>query len=346
MNLNRRRLCGAMFGAGLLPIPGNATSTEGAGITDKKCVSIRGLHFVLQKVTYESALRMLSLIKAANFNTLYLQLSDGVKLETSPWTPREDAWSNIQFRNWISEVESNGIELVPEVKLLTHQSHFLQNNFPSLMHDSHTYDPQKDKVYDIVFDVLDELIESVNPQSIHIGHDELHNRRITKKREVISEDPGMLPGDEFLGNIHKVKEYLDRRLIKTWIWGDMFLSPVEFPSMLSEVLGGGAPGYGKSLRDKLSRDVGICDWQYYNRRKNFTSYTTLLEEGFEVLGSTWKNHRNIADYSKFVSEKNGAGMLATSWFHVQRQEWEIVEDIISHSGQVYYKFFDDDRCSS
>lgn len=125
------------------------------------------------------------------------------------------------------------------------------------------------------------------------------------------------------------------------MWGDMLISPDEFPEMLGRHLHGTLPGYGKAMREKLPKDIVICDWHYFDTQKDFPSLAAFKREGFRVLGATWKKDDTTANFSRYAAAHGADGMIATTWFHVQRKEWDIVDKIIDTSGKIFMKDFPD-----
>ena len=301
----------------------------------------RVLHFVLRGLELERAYWIADEADKSQFTTLQIVITDGVQLDHAPWKVREDAWTKKEFVEWVGNMRNRGIEIVPEIKLLTHQEKFFQAKYPYLMFNQSTYNPLIDETYQYVFAILDEIIEIIHPKAIHIGHDEVagHNARSRKKWLLSNEK--MLPAELFLKDVLILHNYLKKKNLETWIWGDMLIDPNEFPTMLAKHLHGSVKGYGKVLRDQLPRDIVICDWHYFDKQPIFPSLSTLQNEGFRVLGSTWKNRTTIHNFSKYAALHNAHGMIATTWFHVQRKDWNMVQDIIKFSGAIFSKSFPD-----
>jgi hypothetical protein len=233
------------------------------------------------------------------------------------------------------------MRIIPEIKLLTHQKKFFQRSYPELMYNASTYDPRKKEVYAKVFYLLDEIITLLHPDAVLIGHDEVagHKEKSAKKLRHAGEK--MLPANLFLHDVLKIHDYLKERNIETWMWGDMLISPEEFPEMRQKALHGAASGYGKSLRDKLPRDIVICDWHYADKQSEFPSLAVFKKEGFRVLGSTWKKKKTIRNFSHYAALHGADGMIATTWVHVPRKEWSVVERIMKTSGDAFNKDFPD-----
>lgn len=305
--------------------------------------SLRIFHFVLRNVDLDRAHWLVSEARAAGFNAIQVHIMDGVQLNQAPWKTRNDAWTKEQFANWVIGVQNQGMEVIPEISLLTHQEKFFQDHHPDLMFNSTTYNPLSDKTYQHVFAILDEIIEIIGPKAIHIGHDELAGNSVASKRKWLQHDEEMLPADLFLLDVLKVYNYLKQKGVETWLWGDMLISPNEFPTMLARHLHGSVSGYGKPLRDKLPKDIVICDWHYLDQQSDFPSLDIMQKEGFRVVGATWKNETTIRNFSRYAAQHNAYGMMASTWFHVQRKEWDIVKRIIEVSGEAFGKDFTDAR---
>lgn len=328
------------FFVGLTYVAADFDGTDKTVVRDNER-SYRIFHFVLRGITEEKAYWMAVEAKKAGFNTIQITLTDGLQLDNSPWAPREDAWSKGQFRKFVLRVKAMGIDVVPELKLLTHQEKFFQNQYPGLMFNKATYDPTNDGTYIKVFALLDEVIALVGPKALHIGHDEVAGHNEKSRLKKLNSGDTILPATLYLQDILKLHNFLEKRGIEAWMWGDMLISSDEFPSMGAKSLHGQTYGYGKKLRDALPRSIVIVDWHYSDRQAEFHSVAVLIDEGFRVIGATWKNRKTLRNFSRYASENGADGMMATTWYHVQRKEWDVVEGIIGSSGRVFLDDFPD-----
>ena len=124
---------------------------------------------------------------------------------------------------WINRYH---IELVPQLPSFTHSYYLLtehrdlaavpQNKWPDI------YCPSNPKSYALVFEVYDEYIDVLKPQTVHIGHDELF-LPIGVSPQCEDKDIGELYGQD-VKNIH---DHLASKGIKTALWGDMLLQSVR-----------------------------------------------------------------------------------------------------------------------
>ncbi|PJA34818.1 MAG: hypothetical protein CO186_09060 [Zetaproteobacteria bacterium CG_4_9_14_3_um_filter_49_83] len=300
---------------------------------------------------FDSAKKMLVQAHSSGFNTIQLTLSDGVRLKHAPWKAQRDAWTKSQLIEWSNLANSLGMEVIPQLALLTHQQKFFQNNYPELMYSKGIYDPRNEQTYVKVFAVLQEVIDIFHPKAIHIGHDEvagwiLPATTFYKKDRRIGLGKGeeVFPAELFLDDVLKVHDFLKKRHVETWMWGDMLISDEEFPHMMARDLHGEiAPGYGGILRHKLPKDIVICDWHYGDEQRDFPSLKVFHDEGFRVVGSTFIKEKTITNFSHYAKRHGAIGMMATTWYFVQRKEWDKVNRIIQFSGETFLRDFPDEK---
>lgn len=123
-------------------------------------------------------------------------------------------------------VRKHHIELIPEIPSFTHSYYLLtaskelaavpQDKWPDI------YCPTNPKSYELVFEVYDEFIEVLKPNSIHIGHDELF-LPIDASPQCSDTNISELYGED----VNKIHHHLASKGIKTQLWGDMLLQTVR-----------------------------------------------------------------------------------------------------------------------
>lgn len=126
-----------------------------------------------------------------------------------------------ECRDLAAYCRSRGLEVIPEVPTLSHSDYIClahpeiaeiaQDEYPD------TYCPNHPDTYRYVFDILDEVIEVFQPHQIHIGHDETYSLAICDRCK------GMDPVDLYVGDIRKIKEYLDAKNIRVSMWAEKLL---------------------------------------------------------------------------------------------------------------------------
>lgn len=307
---------------------------------------IRALHFAVFNLSVGDAKRLIDEASKEKFNMVILGMPwrNGLKLRSTPWVVSDKlTWSRDDLLDVVKYARQKNVEVIPQLPFLSHQSLLLAPNFPDLMFNSETYDPRNEKVYQLALPIIDELIELLHPRAIHIGHDEVLGWKEKHfERGLLKRGEKILPPDLFLDDVNRLRAYLKKKNVETWMWGDMLIAPDEFPTMPDRGdLNGSSPGYGQALRRKIPKDIVIYDWHYLDDQADFPSLTSFRTEGFRVLGSTWEQSNTIHNFSRYAAAHGADGMIATTWAHVQNKEWDVVGRILRESGEAFSKDFPD-----
>ncbi len=297
---------------------------------------IRALHIVIRNTSLGDAKRLVDQARLARLNTLIVQLADYVDFGIAGWPVQKGAWSVDELQQFARYVRASGLEFIPEVKLLTHQEKFFAAAFPALMYNKVTYDPRNPEVYGHVFGYLDKLIAAVEPDIIHIGHDEAFgfSERTHKKWLAPGEKP--LPADLFLADVLKLHGYLMDRNIMVWMWADMLISSDE--PTLAGMFENELHGWGDypSIRAKLPKSIVMVDWHYSEKQDCFPSLKLLQEAGYRTLGSTWDRESTTDRFSRYAAASGAPGMVQTLWNYVQRRRWAETDAMIAYAGAKYW----------
>lgn len=305
-------------------------------ILDWPDLKVRAIHLP----TNIDSQKMIALIKIArygHYNTLILSIHRGIRISSMQKIVKDNAWSKEEFLEVVRIARENGLDVIPELRLLTHQNVYrFRDVYPELMFNRVTYDPRKEEVYSVFLPVIDEIINLIKPEAIHIGHDEVagYNQRSIDKW--LRPGERMLPPELFLMDIERLYEHLKSRGVNTWIWGDMLLAPEEFPTMKVGNLHG-SNGYA-ALRTKIPRDIIVCDWHYYDKQTDFPSALAFAKQGNRVLGATWKRKETIINFSRYVKNlpTNGEGMIATVWGLALKEEMGPLLEVMEYSAWAFW----------
>jgi hypothetical protein len=281
-----------------------------------------------------------------NFNTLIIDPRDQIAFKNFPGKVLSNAWSTQAFVDVVKYARMKGLNVIPEIKLLSHQKQLFGSSRKGLMFDRHTYNPENKSVYILVFAYLDEIINLIHPSAIHIGHDEINGAYQSKK--LFNWGNRMLPTELFYRDVKSIYTFLKNRGVSTWMWGDMLISSTELPQMRASHLNG-VDHYGRKLRSRLPKDIVICDWHYADEQKVFSSIDLYKREGFRVIGATFKNLETMHNFTSYAAQHGASGMIATTWFipgHRSKKvvnSWAKVGSIIIDSGKTFLKDFPDEK---
>lgn len=295
----------------------------------------RALHFVVRHVTAQQFKEIILRARLARFNTLVLMMTDGIAFRSFPGKVRKDAISPDLLSALCDEARGNGLSIVAEVKLLTHQQVFLQDSHPELMFNKVTYDPRKSGVYELVSAYIDEVVATVRPVAINIGHDEVKGIGAASKRRSLNAGETPLPAPLFLQDVITLHHMLVSRGLQVWMWGDMLLPK----SLLPEVLQKGWEERQEypDLVDRIPKDIVINDWHYFDVG-DFPSADYFDAHGFSVMGATWYDQEATKAFSAYLANRKwrAAGMVATTWSLIPQGKWGQAFDLIETSGEAFW----------
>lgn len=208
-----------------------------------------------------------------------------------------DILTQDEVRMLVKYCRDRGLIVYPETPLLSHCDYLClaHPEFAERPEDPYpdTYCPSNPKVYDLVFDILDEVIDVFQPEIINIGHDEFYSMcqcpECSKKR----------PEQVFAEDIIKIHDYLSQRGIRTMMWGEKLL-----PVVLRDRTHGGAEahyvtGNGKHhdvpavylSQQLLPRDILMSHWYYcFGMQYDFVYHTQGYEAVYGNMSASGVEH--------------------------------------------------------
>jgi len=232
-------------------------------------------------------------------NTLVLRVDFNYEYNSYPNLRDEGALSREQVKKLVHTAQNNDIKLIPQVNLLGHQSWAgrlgkLLEEYPQFDETPHvqmpeqyewpnddglyckSYCPLHPGVHEVVFALVDEIMEVFEADAFHAGMDEVfyigddHCPRChAKKHEEL-----------FAGEVSKIRDHLKARNRELWIWGDRLLDGKSTGLGMWEA----SENYTHGAIDKIPKDVVICDWHY--ERADATAAMFAMK-GFRVITSGW-----------------------------------------------------------
>ena len=311
-------------------------------IIDYPDLKMRVLHISMWPCTIDDFKKTIRLARLEHFNTLIWLNHFGVKLKSLEHLKisNKNRWSIKQFKEMVKFVKQNGLEIIPELKLLSHQKKFLGDAYPQYMYNKATYDPRKQELYtQVVFPAIDELLELTGATKFHIGHDEVAGwNEWFYRKKILNTDDKQLPPELFLQDITILHEHLSKKQIETWMWSDMLYTKKEFPSMKKAGANlNGMNGYA-SIRGQIPKDIVMNVWHYQGEQTNFSTAKKLADDGHKVLGATSKSPKTTVNFARYIAnmDENAEGMIATTWYGLTGKKKEKVREIIQFSGRAFW----------
>ena len=220
----------------------------------------------------------------------------------------------------VEYIRSFGIEVIPEVQSLGHVQ-FMTQAHPDIaeIEDDdenrdidtrgedarpekfyrHSYCPSNPKSYEILFDLLDEVIEVFKPtEYVHMGHDEVYEIGVCPICK--HKDPAKL----FADDVNKIYNYLKERGLKMMIWSDMIQPVTRYRT--------------PPAIDMIPKDILMLDFiWYFHFEKNLED--NLLQKGFNVaVGNLYSSH-----YPRYETRIRKSGMVGgqiSAWVGTNESE--------------------------
>ena len=265
----------------------------------------------------------------------WLRAAENAKKGLQPFMPHSDKVSNYslleknEVRDLVSYVKELGFELIPEVQSLAHVQYITYahpeiaeledkkievdtrsegDTRPDIFY-AHSYCPSNEKSYEIIHDIIDEILEVTNPSSyVHMGHDEVYQIGLCKRCRDKS------PAELYARHVNDVYSYLKARGLKMMLWSDM-LHPAPVTNYLTF-----------DAINMIPKDIVMLDFiWYFNLDRNIED--NLLAKGFKVAaGNLYSSH-----YPRYKSRILKDGMVGG-----EVSTWVIAdEEIFAENGKLW-----------
>ncbi|CAM4442262.1 hexosaminidase [Paenibacillus endophyticus] len=121
-----------------------------------------------------------------------------------------------EVRELIHYCKERFFEVIPEVPSLSHCDYLLINH-PELAERKNdpypdTYCPSDERSYELLFDVLDEVLQVFEPRTVHVGHDEYYSIGLCERCK------GKPAESLYADDLRRIHSYLAERGVQTMIW--------------------------------------------------------------------------------------------------------------------------------
>jgi hypothetical protein len=272
-------------------------------------------------------------------NTLILRVDFNYEFKSHPELRAQDPLTTANVNKLVDACLKHNIQLIPQINLLGHQSWAgsignLLRVYPQFdetpevkMPEKYewpnadglyckSYCPLHPDVHKVVFDIVDEVCDAFKSTAFHAGMDEVFYLGDDKCPRCGGRDKAEL----FAGEVRTVRDHLQARGRKLWIWGDRLLDGK------TTGLGMWEASFNNTHRavDMIPKDVMICDW-HYERPDKTAVYFAM--KGFKVATCPWQNAPvalqqsiDMMTFRKDATEEmreNYQGIVQTVWSGAQ-----------------------------
>jgi hypothetical protein len=240
-------------------------------------------------------------------------------------------------RSFVETCRANGVRLIPQFNCVGHQS-WAKTTFtflttypeldltPGAFPDNEDiycreWDPLNPRVNEIIFPMLDELIDAFDADALHVGMDEVFLIGSEHSPSTHGKDPAKV----FAKAVNDLHAHISKeRGVEMLMWADRFIDAEVYDYGTWEAAANGtAPAI-----DLVPKDIIMCDW-HYEMRDDYPSVPMFLEKGFRVLPSGW----NKVDETKALirtgqehAQRRMLGHLFTTWSG--QKEWSEYPPIV------------------
>jgi hypothetical protein len=266
------------------------------------------------------------------FNVLILEVDYGFQFKSRPELEARGLDKD-QARELVEVCHEHGIRVIPLMNCLGHQSWGARpgtllakypqfDETPGIPQDDEKiycreWCPSHPDVNQVVFALIDELIDAFDADAFHVGMDEV----FLIGDENCPRCQGKDVGDLFAKVVNELHDHLvGERGVEMLMWSDRLLD--------SKTTGYGRweasdTGSHRAI-DRVPKDIILCDWHYempavyrnMGQQTPFPSVRFFQDKGFRVLPSPWRNPDSATAFLRVA--KQGAtekmlGVLFTGW---------------------------------
>ncbi len=273
----------------------------------------------------ENTARQLPDLARQGINTLVLEVNYGFAFQSDPELRGSRQPITKQGARDFAEVcRQHQVRLIPQFQCLGHQSwksttFVLLTKYPQFdltpgafpgnegiyCREWNPLDPQ---VNQIVFRLMDELIDAFQADAFHVGMDEVFLIGSEHSPATRGKDPAEI----FAKAVNDYHDHLVKKSgLEMLMWGDRLIDSQQIPYGEWEA---SAKGTAPAV-DRIPKDIIICDW-HYEQRDSYPSIPMFLDKGFRVWPAGWhKVEATIAliDHSLQQDNPRMLGHLFTTW---------------------------------
>ncbi len=215
----------------------------------------------------------------------------------------------------------NCIEVIPEIPSLTHAYYLLSRHRELAEIQAaewpDTYCPNLEGSYELYFDVLEEYLEVMRPDTVHIGHDEWR-----MPMHVCERCRGRDYRELFVRDVQRIHAFLGERGVRTAMWGDHLLEsvrggpegrPTRTAAGYSFIRPGGlAP---EQVERDIPKEILLYNW-FWNgdaRENPEQSEKMLSEWGFEQVFGNFTPEMTHQNYAERLRTPGILGAAPSAW---------------------------------
>lgn len=293
-------------------------------------------------------------------NTLVLRVDYNFAYESYPELRDDNPLSREQVKSLLECADKQGIRIIPQINLLGHQSWHSSlgkllevypefDETPSVkLPESGTYEwpnddglycksycPLHPDVHEVVFNMVNEIMEVFEADAFHAGLDEVFYIGMDECPRCNGKDKAKLFADE----VNLISRHLQREGRELWMWGDRLIDGLTTGMGMWEA----SENDTHEALYMIDKDVVICDWHY---ERADPSAVLFAMNGLRVITCPWRSpditrsqlHMTDAFRANTREKQRDLyyGFMQTVWSPAESflEEYYSADESISNGGQV------------
>lgn len=218
-----------------------------------------------------------------------------------------------EMRDLIAYCNEREIDVYPEVPSLSH-SDYICMAYPELKERAEddypdTYCPSNPKTYEVLFDIIDEVVDVFNPKYLNIGHDEYYS---SAKCPLCKDKK---PVDLYVEDTIKINNYLKAKNINAIMWGEKMYENIYIEDEAgNRHPHAGAPNPAFDIpalyesKGKIPKDITMMHWYWVHADKK--EEREIFDLGYKVLFGNF-SAIDLVDYRERIAIADGG--FASNW---------------------------------
>jgi hypothetical protein len=273
-------------------------------------------------------------LAARGVNVLIVEVDYAFEFRSHPELRlKDDVITRAGARRFVEACRKHGIRVIPQFQSFGHQS-WAKQTFPLLTKYPELdltpgafsqnlgiycreWDPTNPKVYEIVYALVDEIVDAFDADALHVGMDEVFLIGNDAAPSTRDKDPA----EVFAKAVEDMYAHVvKKRGLEMLMWGDRLIdaSRCEYGEWEA------SKNYTWPAIYMIPKDIIIADW-HYEPRGRYPSVPLFAGKGFRVVPTSWKDvdaSRHLIEYARDLKDPHVLGHLFTSWSKLDKPaEW-------------------------